>query len=176
MPSLEMKAAEYVDPKSELPIQGKTPDEIFYEYGPLVNVEVRAESENDNPGSLVASGYALLDTGAGKTSIMHSIIGQINAHHVGQETEWGAFTDAVQVQTFQVYVKLIDLDLEYSSHASSLNITRLLNKGIIAIIGRDLLQHCILNLNGPNASFTLSYPDSPPDFQNLENLDHLELP
>lgn len=100
------------------------------------------------------SGNALIDTGATHTSIDDAIAQQAGLAVTGTATMSSA-THAHQ--TVNTYAGIID----FVGMAGTVTCNRaqgvnLQTHGIIALLGRDVLEHCLLVYNGQDGSFSLS--------------------
>ena len=105
---------------------------------------------------------ALLDTGASCTCIEPSILQALNLEPRGQTSAFTPSSGAKPVACFQYDVGLVipSGGVAFVTHnllvieavADSLH-----PQGIQALIGRDILKHCLLNYNGVVDFFTLAY-------------------
>jgi predicted aspartyl protease len=135
-------------------------------FGPVIDITVKAPSAIVQ--GLVAqgiqppvsrSGHGLIDTGASQTAIDPDVLKQLQAPLVRQVTVQGA---AISHRIVGVYV----VELEFpSTHSTSLHRftlpvigARPADQGIDALIGRDILQACILIYDGPQNHLTLVHP------------------
>ena len=121
----------------------------------------RAEALKRAGGTPVAPIWvtALLDTGASCSVIDSSVVRSLNLIQAGT-VEGHTPSPAEAPQTFNLYdvclafakpqVKIMSLNLPVAE-------ARLVEQGFLALIGRDVLQHCLLVYNGPLKSFSLSF-------------------
>jgi hypothetical protein len=102
---------------------------------------------------------ALLDTGASCSVVDSSVVRSLNLVRAG--TIEGHTPSSVNpFQTFDLYdvclafakpqVKIMSMNLAVAE-------ARLAGQGFLALIGRDVLQHCLLVYNGPLKSYSLSF-------------------
>ncbi len=100
------------------------------------------------------TGLALIDTGATLTCIGTQAAQQAGLPTVGTGSMMSATQASVQVP---MYAAKIDIQgFVAINTAQAYGSPALDGQGIIALIGRDVLSKCILNYNGPEATFTLS--------------------
>ncbi|OQA61465.1 MAG: hypothetical protein BWY41_00145 [Candidatus Atribacteria bacterium ADurb.Bin276] len=139
-----------------------TPQQLLEFAGPLLWVEVSVPSAISQvlnsqkqiiPNPI--NGKALIDTGASKTCVDESILKTLNLKPVGEnEIATPQGTD----KKFEYPVKLEFPGspippLEFNSVIG----VDLKAQDIAVLIGRDILCHCILIMNGPAGNFTLSF-------------------
>ncbi len=127
--------------------------------GPVVQVSVTVEQ---NTGKGLASqgkpvpppqtGQALIDTGASNSCIDDEVAKKLGLPVIDQGFMVSATHEKVPCNIYPVLI---------SSPIMNFNIPRamgaaLVSQGLVAIIGRDVLQSCTLFYNGPAGQFTLS--------------------
>ena len=102
---------------------------------------------------------ALLDTGASCSVIDSSVVGSLKLIQAGTMEGHTPSTTAA-LHTFNLY----DVCLAFAKpqvKAISMNLpvaeANLSTQGFLALIGRDVLQHCLLVYNGPLKSYSLSF-------------------
>jgi hypothetical protein len=102
---------------------------------------------------------ALLDTGASCSVIDSYVVNHLNLIQAG--TIEGHTPSTIDgLHTFNQYdvclafakpqFKIITMNLPVAE-------AKLADQGFLALIGRDVLQHCLLVYNGPTKSFSLSF-------------------
>jgi hypothetical protein len=110
---------------------------------------------------------ALVDTGASKTKVATAVlVGALRMQPVGKVDEHTASTGKVPVErnVYAVYLGVIgfangvlayDLPVSEAQDLSGL--------GVQALLGRDVLDHCLLVYQGPERGATLAFePPTPP--------------
>ena len=107
-----------------------------------------------SPSSKIVTGQALIDTGAGITCIDIDAATQLGAPIIDYLT----MTSASHPNNVQ---PVYPVQLQIPGTPIAINTPRavgfpLANQGIIALIGRDVLQYMILIYNGPGGSISLS--------------------
>lgn len=134
-------------------------------YGPTVQVGIgfhehlvkKYESEKNALPPLVV-GNAMLDTGATITTIDSTVAQQLNLRQSGQVESFGiggkstGYTVACSVNIKGLVVNIPRAHChELAKYCS----------GLVALIGRDVLTHMVLNYDGPNGVVTLTLPVRP---------------
>ena len=102
---------------------------------------------------------ALLDTGASCSVIDTSVVRSLKLIQAGT-VEGHTPSTSANLQTYNLYdvclafakpqVKIMSLNLPVAEAS-------LVSQGFLALIGRDVLQHCLLVYNGPSKAFSLSF-------------------
>jgi predicted aspartyl protease len=114
-----------------------------------------ALTKQNRPLPAPVNGMALLDTGAGGTSVDEQIAIKMGLVPVGP----GQITSAThQKQPCLVY----PIHLEFPGGNLKIDVTRaaglpLAAEGISVLIGRDVLSRCVMIYHGPDGSVTLSF-------------------
>lgn len=106
--------------------------------------------------------FALIDTGASNTRVDPSILKQLALSPTGQVSVNTPSTGSATVVTDQYDVIIfipgaIETHLPLVRQNVGVILSGLVQQGIHALIGRDVLAECLLTYNGPNGTFTLSY-------------------
>ena len=100
------------------------------------------------------SGNGLLDTGASTTCIDDTIARQMGLPPIDVVTMASASHSSIQQNVYSIQMQIVGspiiVQVPRAIGAS------LQSQGIIALIGRDYLQHCTLNYNGLTGAITLS--------------------
>lgn len=99
---------------------------------PFVQARIYAESE--------ISVYAFIDSGADVTMLPETLLNQIGAAHIGSQTLRGVTGHPVIVETYVVEVRIGEYSIT--------GIQAVANSTNEIIIGRDVLQHLIVTLDG----------------------------
>ena len=141
--------------------QHNTSDCLF-RYGVFVNLSIQKQNANLN-NDFAVNGVALIDTGCEITSIHPDVVDQLNLVHSGtgsvievDNKTACTFFNARFAICFPNRPLIIDID--NTPTAPSLKEFEHL-ENCIAIVGRDILQHCILTYNGIAKTASLEYPD-----------------
>ncbi len=100
------------------------------------------------------SGVALIDTGASSTCIDSDIAQQMQLPVVNVVNVASASHASSQQNVYPIQIEVVGLPI--SIETPNAIGAALKAQGLIALIGRDVLQHCILFYNGITGSFTLS--------------------
>lgn len=112
----------------------------FYPPAPFVEAIVGAKTE--------ASVFAFIDSGADATMLPERILNQINATHIRSQTLRGITGHPVIVETYVVEVKIGDYSIP--------GIQAIASRTDEIIIGRDVLQHLIVKLDGIGSECEIS--------------------
>lgn len=128
--------------------------------GPLMQVEVAVTdtlaqylTSNSMEVPAAITGMGLIDTGASMTAIDSSVISRLNINPIGTAN---VFTPQGSTQQGLYPIKLAFIGTPIIINFSSVLGSELLDQGIIALIGRDVLSSCILIYNGSAGHFSLS--------------------
>jgi hypothetical protein len=110
---------------------------------------------------------ALVDTGASKTKVARTVlVDDLRMQPVGKVSEYTASTGAVAVERDVYAVYLAVSGVANGVFAYDLPVTDaedLSGLGVQALLGRDVLDQCLLVYHGPNRGVTLAFdPPSPP--------------
>lgn len=134
--------------------------------GPLINVEISiptplAQHYNQLrlPIPSPVSGWAILDTGAYRTSIDNTTIQNLGVSTVGLEQ---TLTPAGKKEQnlYPAHVKFpgTSIDLEFNQAlGADLQEQSFNNQPIIALVGRDILSACLFVYNGTSGMYTLTH-------------------
>ncbi len=131
--------------------------------GPLIRVIIERPRPNpEQPGPGVP-GLALIDTGADRGVIDSTVVTALGLDPVRTEGAHGV-GGRVELEIYNVHLSfpaplLLEVDAKSQSKhdLESLNarVPPELGGKVVAIIGRDLLQHLVFFYNGPNGMFAL---------------------
>ncbi len=100
------------------------------------------------------AGLALIDSGATSTCIDETIAQQLNLPAIDVVTIASATHASVQQSVYPIKVEVVGLPI--AINAPRAIGAPLQSQGILVLLGRDVLQHCVLVYNGPAGSFSLS--------------------
>lgn len=100
------------------------------------------------------SGMALIDTGASTTCVDDSVAQQMQLPVVNVVNIASASHASTKQNVYPIQIEVIGLPI--SIETPNAIGAALGAQGLIALIGRDVLQHCTLFYNGITGSFTLS--------------------
>lgn len=137
--------------------------------GPIVPVEVSIPSalalyfvEKNSQIPTATVGYALIDTGASISGIDRNILSKLGVNPVGTEPIPVYTPGGVANQyLYPARLSFPGTKLPTINYASVFGVD-LLQQGIIALIGRDILRHCVFIYNGlgGHISVNLELPES----------------
>lgn len=124
-------------------------------YGPLVRVTVeRSASSTVASQARLQSGQALIDTGADRTSFDRKAAEAAGLFRAGTGRISSATHHDQAAPQFDGRLRIDGLGRSFDlRRADGLNLRPF---GLIALIGRDILEECVLVYNGPDGSFSLS--------------------
>jgi len=129
--------------------------------GPVVQVSVSVGEQIAGPilqagGTLPSpmSGLALIDSGATSTCIDEGAAQKLQLPAIDVVTIASASHAAAEQNVYPIKVEVVGLPI-------AINAPRAVGaplepQGILVLLGRDVLQHCVLVYNGPAGSFSLS--------------------
>jgi predicted aspartyl protease len=137
------------------------PNIVMQERGPCVQVTVGVAQtiaeqllQQGQPVPQPVSGMGLIDTGASTTCIDDAIARQLQLPVIDVVQMSSASHASTQQNVYPVKIELvgsgIDINVPQAIGAA------LSAQGIVALIGRDFLQHCTLFYNGITGQITLS--------------------
>lgn len=140
----------------------------LHDKGPIVPVEISVpavlalslvEKGQAVPTSTV--GYALIDTGASISGIDQKILQRLGVNPIGPAPD-EVFTPTGKglVYRYPARLSFPGTKLPTINYTSLIGVDTL-QQGIVAIIGRDILQHCLFIYNGigGHISFNLELPE-----------------
>lgn len=137
------------------------PAAALRQHGPLVQVvlglsqtfaEQLLQQGTQLPSSV--SGNALIDTGASTTCIDDVLAKSIGMPVIDVVTMASASHVSTQQNVYSIHMQIVGSPIPIEvPNAIGANLQA---QGIIALIGRDYLQHCTLNYNGITGAITLS--------------------
>ena len=135
--------------------------DVLQRQGPFVQVTIGiaqsiAEQLLQQGQSLPSpiSGVALIDTGASSSCIDSEIARQMMLPVVNVVNVASASHASTQQNVYPIQIEVVGLPI--SIETPNAIGAALGAQGLIALIGRDVLQHCTLFYNGISGSFTLS--------------------
>ena len=150
--------------------QGKRPDgtavpipaqAVLTQRGPIVQVSVSvgqqiAAQVLQAGGTLPApvSGLALIDTGASVTCVDQDAANQLQLPAIDVVQVASASHAAVDQNVYPIQVEVVGLPI--TVNAPRAIGAALAAQGILVLLGRDVLQHCVLVYNGTAGSISLS--------------------
>jgi len=137
--------------------------------GPVLSVQIEVPTilanqlqQTGQPAPAPVSGFALIDTGASLSAVDATVIQQLGVQAVGVAAV-GTAAGPQQQATYPARFTFPGSNLpaiDFSQILGS-NLTGQIVAGtgqpLIALFGRDILQHFILIYNGPGATFSLAY-------------------
>lgn len=137
--------------------------------GPILNAIVGVSAERENALKLAnitipkpVPIQALIDTGASSTCIDPSVLKQLNLTPTGsvQMNTPSTGTQPVDAEQYDVGL-LIPVSADHVPFLSPtlpvLCVELLVAQGFHALIGRDILEHCVFTYNGTTKLYTLAY-------------------
>lgn len=131
--------------------------------GPILNVEIGVPAGAANILKTLgveipvpAVGPALIDTGAGVCVIDESAARQLHLQPVGTVPVVGV-SALEQRPTYAVRFAFPELGLWFEPELATSSDHLLQKQGIVALIGRDLLQHTVLIYNGRLGAITIAW-------------------
>ena len=137
------------------------PQFMMQQRGPVVQVTVGVAdliaAQLSQQGLAVptpVAGWALIDTGASGTCIDDAVARQLQLPVIDVVQMTSASHAATQQNVYPSVIEIAGANIRINvprSMGALLNV-----QGLVALIGRDLLQHCTLHYNGPTGMFTLS--------------------
>ena len=131
------------------------------ESGPVLRVSLRPPPSRiaylvgaGRPPPTPVSGLALVDTGADATCVDRRVAERARLGFVGETRMTSATHDGEIVPLYSGRLAIDGLarDIELET-ICGLNLEP---QGLVAVIGRDILEECVLVYNGPDGSFSLS--------------------
>lgn len=137
-------------------------------FGPIIPVQIALPQalaqyliSTNSPVPTPVSGMALIDTGASITSVDNTVFQSLNVQPVGVANVGGAH-GAAQQSVFPASIsfpgtQLTGLAFNQVIGCNIIGQATGLNQPLIALVGRDLLQHFVLIYNGPIGSITFAH-------------------
>lgn len=128
--------------------------------GPILRVEVSLHPQliqllrtqgQPVPGPVTGSG--LIDTGAGVTAVDRQVLTQLQIPPVGT-VQVGTAGGPQQQQVFPASIRFPETAFPGVTFASVIG-ADLTGQGIVALVGRDVLRHCVLIYNGGLGQFIM---------------------
>jgi len=137
------------------------PQAALTQRGPVVQVtisvgQVIANQVLQTGGTLPApiSGLPLIDTGATTTCIDEESAQKLQLPSIDVVTVASASHASTPQNVYPIQIEVVGLPITIS--APKAIGAPLKSQGILVLIGRDVLQHCVLIYNGPTGAFSLS--------------------
>ena len=144
------------------PANGNSDQVQLTERGPVLQVEIaipetlaKLYAEKNLPIPQPKTGFALIDTGASGTCVDAECLNSLQINPIGEcpiSTPSGTSVQTIHPCKISFPGTPIGT-LEFNSVIA----TELKNQGIIALLGRDILQHFIIIYNGVEGMWTLTY-------------------
>jgi predicted aspartyl protease len=129
--------------------------------GPIVQVSVSVGQQIAEPilqagGALPppVSGLALIDTGATSTCVDQAAAEKLQLPVIDVVNVASASHASAQQNVYPIRVEVVGLPI--AINAPRAIGAPLQSQGILVLLGRDVLQHCVLVYNGTMGSFSLS--------------------
>jgi hypothetical protein len=132
---------------------------------PVINVEIGVTTvlaqklgAEGKPLPSSISGLALIDTGASISAVCEEAIAKLGIEQSGETKIMTPSQDDGVAPVYSVRMTfpqtgiVVVLDGQFPMAGAKLQ-----KQGLLALIGRDILQHMILVYNGPGKFFSLSY-------------------
>ncbi len=122
--------------------------------GPTIDVTLLAKCEGGRDCAPVR-GKALIDTGADRTAVEWSGIDAVGAKPQGSYRAQGVTSEAITLPSYPVRVELGgDLGSVEVDRAAAT--PHLKSQGLVALLGRDVLEQAELTYDGPSGTYTLA--------------------
>ncbi len=100
------------------------------------------------------TGNAVVDTGASVTCIDNSFAKNLNLPIVDVVQMTSASHESTQQNVYPIQLQIVGSPIRIEiPHAMGANLAA---QGLVALIGRDYLQHCTLHYNGVTGAITLA--------------------
>lgn len=129
--------------------------EVLRRDGPLVDVEIRARCA-DGSACRPVRGKALVDSGADRTAVDTSVMEGVEPD--GVYWAQGVTSEAVPLPIYRLKLGFPDTALGELEVERAAGTPHLGSQGLIALLGRDALQHGRFTHDGPSGTFALSLP------------------
>jgi predicted aspartyl protease len=150
--------------------EGKTPDGkiiqipppvCLMQRGPCVQVSITLADQiaselikRQEPVPPPVSGLALIDTGAISSCIDEETAKQMQLPVVNVVSMASASHASTKANQYPIKLQIAGIPISFNSTATGAPL-KTAHQGLIALIGRDLLQHCVLIYNGALGSVSL---------------------
>lgn len=118
--------------------------------GPLLDVTIHA------PGMEPVTGKALVDTGADRTAVEFSALEGLEPKHFYHAQ--GVTSEAITLPVYELELSFPGTKLPKVSIEDVAATPHLASQGLIALLGRDVLEHTRLVYDGPTGEFALATP------------------
>lgn len=137
------------------------PQIILKDRGPLIQVSVSiaqtfavqlTQQGQSLPNPI--TGFALIDTGASMSCIDNNVAQQLNLPVINVANMASASHSSTQANIYPVKFEILGWGITLDSNQTMGAALQV--QGLIALLGRDLLQHCILIYNGNTGTISLS--------------------
>ena len=140
-----------LEPKVALLKLGPRVDVLLSLPEDLIEIYQKESREIPQP----VAGHALIDTGASSTSIDESTVQSLGLFPVGEGIISSASHEQSAAKKYNLNIFISQSNLTLNAYgAFGLPLRK---QGIVALIGRDLLQNCIFLYNGPIGAYILTY-------------------
>lgn len=137
------------------------PQPVLAERGPILQVTVGVGQQIATQvlqagGTLPppVSGLALIDTGASVTCIDQDAANLLQLPVIDVVQVASASQAAAEQNVYPIQIEVVGLPI--TVNAPRAVGASLAAQGLLALVGRDVLQHCVLVYNGPAGSISLS--------------------
>jgi predicted aspartyl protease len=137
------------------------PNVAMQQFGPRLQVMVGFStllsttlSEQGMTIPAPVAGWAMIDTGASSTCIDAITAQQLGLPAIDVVQMGSASHDATEQNVYPAMLEVVGATIRFEVPRAIG--AALANQGLIALIGRDLLQICTLHYNGPTGQFTLA--------------------
>lgn len=122
----------------------------LFQYGPLVQIQVRAKS-----GSLIVNAVGQIDTGAGHTCISPGLRNQLGLQASGTAPQQAANAPQLDTPTFDCVLAFPGVG-EFSLNARLLDH---LQEPTDVLIGRDILRLCHVDIDFTTGAWSLTFKE-----------------
>jgi predicted aspartyl protease len=144
-------------PYVNLPISPRGPVVVANFGMPRALADQMRAGEKQPPNPVIVE--ALIDTGAGSTMVDPVILRQLNLNPIDKALVNTASSGGspVQIDVYEVDVFLHDGSVQKSWQSLRVGAADLSQQGIQALIGRDMLAHCLFVYNGTSGLFAFAF-------------------
>ena len=148
MPPILTIRSEEVDPQGVV----EAASELLRRNGPIIDGVLSSVGEDGQS----VSGFVLVDTGAAVSCIDVNAADTANLPIVGKAITSSASHANVEMPEFEAEMFVGNRFAIKLEKAMGANLSNINSHQIIALIGRDLLQHATFNYNGLDGSITIA--------------------
>lgn len=135
--------------------------------GPVIAVEISIPkaladefAKKNQPIPSPVSGLALIDTGATMSCVDDDVITKLGVSPIGQTTISGS-NGSHTVNTYPSHFRfpaISGFEIDFTSTVGiDLQVQKVGNQPIVALLGRDVLSKCVLVYNGHLGMYTLTF-------------------